>query len=470
MTEHHDNVQDIAAKLARRSRRDGVLLDDLASEAAAAAVEYDRLASRPDPDPDPGPRPDPDPGPRPEPEPEPPRPIPPRGYTIPAWAQRPETPERPSGHRLRVRGGEAITPAIRSYYKANAVGADEWLHVVVEGAQHGELVLGSKYQAHNDGRPLNVYVEAFDGPGSAMIDGTRLASYAGTRVENLVMDGLDIRKAPGAKSPWWDDSTNGRVWLLNLRPMQNVSEALAGSNYHGGKWGYKPSDGTDFLFVQGTRHGRDPELGRNTRWFEHPIYVTGDGETWLLDNDFMGGNRTSIHMNTPRAGYWAQRVRNPCVIMNNNCEVGMEWGHDDGGSCITVWESRDKCLVAENAILSRYGGIAIAHQPTDAEQYSQYPTPHNFALPSGHVHQEPLVYGNRIDTRTGTRGCMSVSSAQRAEVVGNVIQHHDNMHLIIDTKFSVERGAPPCGRVIYDMDDDNVWHWDGSSYAPVVVR
>ena len=392
----------------------------------------------------------------------------------------PPPPRVDTQHKLVVLPGEGVTYALRYYYKTNRVGAEEWVDVEIRGGGHGPVDIGLKDAAHNDGLPLNVRLWTQD-PGAAEIDGLCWGNYGGTFVASLVVENLDVRKAPGQRAAVSDISFNGEscagnVWLRSLRPLQNVAEALAGENYEGLKWGYKPSDGSDLLVISGSRHGVDSMLGEPTRIWEHPIYETGSKRIFIEDNDLRGGNRTPAQCNTPRAAVspapWPQVSPDTVVIRGNRCSTGLLWGHSDGGAMI-VWESSGLVLIEENDVVSEYGGIAIGHQPTSAAQYHSkgYPYPHNFQVsPEGHTHKEVIVRNNKVHILPGSsRAGISVSSALKATIEGNEILHEGSgPDYVIDGGFAAKSGAPRCTDVLIDAPADQVETYDPISgkYVP----
>jgi hypothetical protein len=359
-----------------------------------------------------------------------------------------------------------INESIRDYYEQHSVGADEWLDVLVHGDGHGDLNIGGKYKIHNGGKPLHIYVRC-ESPGSALIDGHKIEGYGGTYVAGHVCQGLDVRKAPYERAAISDTAASGQVWYLDLRPLQNVEEALAGINYMGGKWGFKPSDGQEDLVIMGTRYGRDDKIGRPTRWWEHPLYETGARRIYVIDNELRGGNRTPGQFNTPRAGTWPQVSPEIVVIRGNRMETGEQWDHDDGGSLI-VWESNGQVVIEDNMITSRYGGIMLGHQPEDADQYSAWPTPHNFQVsPKGHVHRKAIVRNNRITITEGSRAAVGIDSCLDATVTGNTVTHESGgPEFIVDGEFAAKRGAPLCASVVHDFDNPLTYDRESGDYVP----
>jgi hypothetical protein len=445
MTNHNDTIRSLKAALnsARLAREDY-------REALEALREPEEPTRPVDPEPEP------------EPEVRPPsrptRPLPPPSDREPRL-EPPATPDFPQSFQLTVSQGQNINESLRSFYKDNRVGADEWVGVTVEGEGHGGLNLGGKYQVHNDGKPLNVYVRARES-GGAMIDGHKIEEYGGTFV-------AQIRKAKYERAAISDTGASGTVWYLDLRPLQNVEEAKASKNYEGGKWGFKPSDGHDTLVIRGTRYGRDEELGRPTRWFEHPVYETAARRIYVIDNQLKGGNRTPIQCNTPRAGTWPQVSPEVVVIRGNDCETGAQWDHNDGGAMI-VWESNGIVVIEDNTIVSRYGGIKIGHQPVEAKQYDDWPVPHNFQVsPQGHVHREAVVRNNRVTITEGTRTAIGIDSCLKARVSGNVVDHQGGgPTYIVDGAFAYKGGAPKCAAVEHDGEGILTYDPVSKNYVP----
>ena len=446
MSNHDETIDHLKAALrsARGSRRDY-------QDVLQALRDCQDDTEPPDPEP-------PDP-----PRPEPPRPVPPPSG---GGLEPPPTPDIPQAHRMEVGQGVNINEAVRAYYESATVGADEWIDVLVHGDGHGGLNLGGKYKVHNGGKPLNLYVRC-ESPGSALLDGHKIENYGGTYVAGHVCQGLDVRKAKYERAAVSDTGASGQLWYLDMRPMQNVAEALAGINYMGGKWGFKPSDGQEDLVIMGTRYGQDDEIGRLTRWWEHPLYETGARRIYVIGNELRGGNRTPGQFNTPRAGTWPQVSPEVVVIRGNYMETGSQWDHNDGGSLI-VWESNGIVVIEDNDITSRYGGIKIGHQPEDADQYDDWPTPHNFQVSTeGHVHRKAIVRNNAVRITEGSRTGIGVDSCLDALVEGNTVIHEGGgPEFIIDGGFAAKRGAPRCKKVVHDFANPMTYDRVNGGYVP----
>lgn len=384
-------------------------------------------------------------------------------------ATHPNFPERPRDV-LTVREDDDPNVIARVFYKNNP--DTEWVGLKFVGRNDYQLRVGGKYGIHRNGRPISVWVE---GDADAEVQGIEVDGYGGTFVKNLVVDDLAVRKRKGAKACVEDRMASGKWWFRKWRPRQNVYEAKARTNYNGAKWALKPSDGVEQLVVVDSPRVIDPLLSAYPMWWEHYGYFTGVRRYWLVNSDISGGNRTGEQSNTPRAGNeekWPWIAGDVSVVIDCNIEVGLEWDHDDGGSALTEWEQAvgSKGLFAGNTIKTRYGGISIAHQPGNAEQYDEYPLPHNLADEDGFVHLgEWWILDNKIHITEGTRGAISISSCRKATVAGNDIIHDggNSLPIVVDGGFAIKSGAPRCdsGTIMIDQPGIDIGTYINGDYV-----
>ena len=385
------------------------------------------------------------------------RPDPPDPPPVDPGARHPLTaPEIivPSSADITVRPGDDINAAIR-----NAAGA-EHLVVAIEGVHEVGIDLQKKYGGHWAGDPMSI--ELVGATSDAEIRGLSIQGYKGGRVERLALHSLAVRVAPGTRAAIWDVESSGEV-LLNDVPLYR--DLTPGAGYDGAKWGIKLGDGTDLLHVANCPRGLDPITGKLTRYWEHWLYGNDVMEAYIIGNDMAGGNRTGMQLRTPGTpGYrWPT---GPMLIESNVCnDYGWDWDFDNGGSAITIWESRGPLVIRGNEVVRpKYGALQIAHQPPDQIPWE--------VSPEGHVHEEVYVEGNLFDSRGGNRSNATVSSAVFAHIRDNELRH-DRSELTIDGSTAAKWGAPPCKDVIvegdheieqYDPATGDMKPWDPNQY------
>lgn len=374
---------------------------------------------------------------------------PPPTFGLPEWYYDPGMPETKEAHNVVVDPDEDPTKVIRAFYKDNDVGPSEWVSALIHEVNPHSLIVGAKDGVHNNGRPIRL--EVLGNAASAELQGIQVGSDHGTFVEDLVIDDVSLRNPKFWKAPLWDSGPSGNWWISDCRFYQNLEDSQTGANYDGGKWAIKPDLSPRSFYMADCPESIDPITGNRARWFEHNLYASGIGALFVLRNQLLGANRTAMQSRTPNAKGHPKVISGPCFIVGNTCEAGFDHDYKNGGSAITLWESREGTLIANNVIRSKYGGIAIAHQPQSQPQYAAYPEPHNLALPSGHTHSRPYVLNNEIDTTEGDRSCIEVSSALSAEVFGNECKHHSAYPLTVNSGFAMRNGAPKCGPIEHDM-------------------
>ena len=449
-------IEEIRARIARASRRLSRDVDRL--------LEFTRVDERETTQPVREPVREPDPV-RPEPV-----DPPPSGWDgqIPRWAEIPRFPAPPDEY-ISVLPTEDPNLVTRAYFERNPDRSAVRLRI--RGINPNQIRAGGKYGIHREGRPVSVFLEGNDP--DAEVQGIEVDSYGGTFVENLYVDDLAVRKRAGTKSPVEDRTASGNWWFRKFRPRQNVTEAVQGTNYNGAKWGMKPSDGVEQLVVVDSPRVIDPVLREYPKWWEHYCYLTGCRKYYFSKTDLSGCNRTGFQSNTPRAGDWPWIAPEVDVVRDCLIEVGLEWNHNDGGSAITRWEQAlgGNSWISHNTIKTRYGGISIAHQPPNAAQYDQYPTPHNLADDEGYTQQGyTFIINNSIWITEGTRNAISISSCRGAWIEGNSIRHDggNGTPIVVDGGFAIKNSAPRCDPATIHINQPGitVGTYQDGSYVP----
>ena len=153
--------------------------------------------------------------------------------------------------------------------------------------------------------------------------------------------------------------------------------------------------------------GETPESpGINLR--EHSGYLkSSNGETWIVQNDLRGGNRTGFQIR-PQASN-NDRPVGPVVIAYNRAE-GYGWNNGstpetfDGGSAISVWSNPDApTFIFRNTITdAKYGCLMVGAQDHERNWYNDQ------GYPIADVH----VAENVFDNPRADRGAVSVSGVE----------------------------------------------------------
>lgn len=396
-----------------------------------------------------------------------------------SWAptRRPPWPSDDGGWRITVGPNDDPNALARMLFQDRP--EVDTVTLNIHGVNPHTVRIGMKNGIYRDGNlPFSVFLR---GSADSEIQGIDIGDTRGYCV-NLVVDDLAVRKPSGFKACIEDDGASGTWWLRKFRPRQNAEQAriylegLPGDhNYGGAKWAIKPSDGVKRIVAVDCPRVKDPELGIYPQWWEHYGYLTAVKRYFFDNVDMSGGNRTGMQDNTPRAydgQAWPWVECEEAVVINCHMEVGTMWSMNSGGKALTSWQMAAGSIgiYAGNTIVSKYGGIGLAYQPVDADQYKDWPTPHNFGDRDGFVHKgDWFILDNDIHVTEGGRSALSINGAHHAVVAGNKITHNGTGPLIVvDSKTSLKNGAPRCLKTAIHIDQPgyDVMTYDGNTYVP----
>ena len=164
------------------------------------------------------------------------------------------------------------------------------------------------------------------------------------------------------------------------------------------------------------RGERPDEPGINLR--EHSGYLKSSrGQTWILENDLRGGNRTGFQIRPQRDSN--ERPVGPVVVAYNRAQ-GYGWnnGHTpetyDGGSALTIWTNPDDMtFVFRNEITdAKYGCLMVGAQPPEK----------NWLNERGFAIGEVFIAENRLENLQGDRGAFEVTGVERLHMYANEVQ------------------------------------------------
>lgn len=211
--------------------------------------------------------------------------------------------------------------------------------------------------------------------------------------------------------------------------------------------------------------GKQPGTpGINLR--EHVFYLKSSrGQTWIVENDLKGGNRTGFQIR-PEPANQAEPI-GPVVIALNHSDGygwnhGMSGGSFDGGSAITVWTNpRSDTFVLGNRITdAKYGCLVLAGQDPARNWLNEN------GFPIHEVWVWDNVFENSQQGRPATlpkRGAASVTAVERLHWGPNDLQL--GARLTLNSRWGMERHGIANGEVLlYDRGilADDVRTWDAS--------
>jgi hypothetical protein len=321
----------------------------------------------------------------------------------------------------------------------------------VAGKHNDSLRLCKKYGAHtSDNGDLVIQVVGVHTDKPAEIRGIHFYGERGT-VRSAEFHNLRVSSSHGARSPILDIAKSERLVFNNIE-LYPDHDNLTSYGGAGMKWGFDLGDGSDYLHINNCRRGKDQ------RFEEHWAYLKSTGALFITNNDIGGGNRTGFQVRSP-GGY--EPPHGPMVISNNVAmDYGWDWGFDNGGSCITIWESLQyPVYILNNKIMNaKYGCVAIAHEPQDQDPP---------LLRNGRAHSKVIMKGNTFTNPIGDRTCVSISSTNEVLVLENRIKG-SQADLVIDSKTAWTWGALPCikVRIIPRLQNSlNILQWNGREYV-----
>jgi len=238
---------------------------------------------------------------------------------------------------------------------------------------------------------------------------------ANSGIGRLIMDGC-----------WWLASSD-------YSPGREHEGHRHASGMHIDKW--------DLLIWRRHRwRGKTPNApGVNLR--EHSAYLKSSrGQTWILENDLRGGNRTGFQIR-PEPGH-NERPVGPVIIAYNRAH-GYGWNNGDtpetfdGGSALTVWTNPDhKTFIFRNQITdAKYGCLMVGAQPEGLNWFN------DAGFPIGEVH----VAENHFENERGDRGAVGLTAVEDLHLYENEI-HGD---LTLNSQWGMRRHGIGNGTVSF---------------------
>lgn len=350
-----------------------------------------------------------------------------------------------------VKPGQSIEQVIR-----DARGAFVFT-VGIDGVFSEAVHINKEYGAHWGGDDMRINLVGVSD--DAEIRGLSWHSYGGNTVKSLGVYGVAVRNSQITRAPIWSEAYIEQLTLSRV-PLY-IRADPSGDYYEGAKWGIKISDGCGRFIASRCPRGQDPMHGVPTRYYEHWAYITSVLEAYVMDCDMSGANRTGFMARTPGLDGFLWPTGPYLIDGNIVRDHGKDWSVHNGGSAITVWESRGLLQITNNQVTnSRYGCCMIAQQPADQNPFT--------VDSAGHVHEHVVIENNTFDNSSGDRMGLSCSSVVDLRVANNSVTPPDgsSWDMIVDDKWSYDQGAPPCDIVDIDLKAGT---WDGTKlvdYAP----
>ena len=345
------------------------------------------------------------------------------------------------------------TQDVNELIRDNAISGE--LFVIGISGKHTEsLRLCKKYGAYTkDQGDLVLQVIGVDN--DAELRGIHIYDEMG-RVTSAEFHNLRVSTSYGARSPILDIARSDRLVFngITLFPDPDNITDFGGA---GMKWGFDLGDGSDYLHINNCKRGY------GERFEEHWAYLKSTGKLYITNNDIGGGNRTGLQVRTPGD---KEPPHGHMVIYNNYArDYGWDWGFNNGGSCITIWESLNyPVYIINNTIVNaKYGCLAIAH--TAPQEFE----PH--LLPTGRAHSIVTLMGNKFTNRIGDRSCVSINSTEIINIVSGKFDGGLRPDIIVDSKTAWKWGAPICRHHLLSssLEQFDIQHWDGTQYVPVEI-
>ena len=345
------------------------------------------------------------------------------------------------------------TQDVNLLIRENAV-SGELLVIGIKGKHTESIRLCKKYGSYTqDYGDLVLQVIGMDE--DAEIRGIHIYDDVG-KVKSAEFHNLKISTSYGARSPILDIGRADRLVFngLTLFPDPDNITDFGGA---GMKWGFDLGDGSDYLHINNCKRGE------GERFEEHWAYLKSTGELFITNNDIGGGNRTGLQVRTPGE---KEPPHGHMVIYNNYAkDYGWDWGFNNGGSCITIWESLDyPVYIVNNTIINaKYGCLVIAHTPPQEVE------PH--LLPTGRAHSLVTLRGNKFTNPNGDRSCVSINSTEIINIVSGKFNGGVRPDILIDSKTAWKWGAPVCIHPLLAsrLRKFDIQHWDGTKYIPVEI-
>ena len=178
---------------------------------------------------------------------------------------------------------------------------------------------------------------------------------------------------------------------------------------------------------------------------EHSAYLKASrGETWILENDLRGGNRTGFQIR-PEVGE-TDRPIGPVIIAYNHAH-GYGWNNGstpetyDGGSALSVWTNPESAtFIFRNEITdAKYGCLMVGGQPPGR----------NWLNANGFPMSTVFVAENVFTNPRGDRGAVSLTSIEDLHLYGNEISGR----LTLNSEWGMRRHGIANGEMyLYDPE------------------
>jgi len=176
---------------------------------------------------------------------------------------------------------------------------------------------------------------------------------------------------------------------------------------------------------------------------EHSGYLKSSrGQTWILENDLRGGNRTGFQIR-PEVDH-NERPVGPVVIAYNRAD-GYGWNNGrtpetfDGGSALTVWTNPEgPTFIFRNEVTdAKYGCLMVGGQPEGLNWFNE----------NGFPIRDVYVADNHFENRNGDRGAVSLTAIEDLHLYANDIDGK----LTLNSQWGMIRLGIPNGRTaLYD--------------------
>ena len=253
------------------------------------------------------------------------------------------------------------------------------------------------------------------------------------------------------------DLTIDGCWWLQRREAPTDGSVAHASGMHIGGW-------RRLIWRRHRWRGEKPDQpGVNLR--EHSAYLKSSrGETWIVENDLRGGNRTGFQIR-PEPGHNEQPV-GPVVIARNFAD-GHGWNHGDsrrsfdGGCVISVWSNpAGKTFVVGNRITdAKYGCLLLGGQPRGKNWFNER------GFPIGETWIWHNVFENSHGGRQAglpRRAAVDITGPERVHFGPTELP--EGAQVIVDSAWGIERHGVHTGEIrVYDagLTRANIWKYDG---------
>jgi hypothetical protein len=202
----------------------------------------------------------------------------------------------------------------------------------------------------------------------------------------IIIDGFWMLYPKGAEDGTWSAGIHAANWQrLVLRGLK--------------RRGRKPSD--PGVLYQG-----------------HAFYLKGSGksgsETWLLENDLRGGNRTGFQRRPGTDEPYLSHPMDTLIVADNFCDShGYDHESEDGGAAFNQWATGGPTFIVRNRARNcRYMALLSSAQPpyTDPQGVTW---DRNWYDAEGYALGDIYVDGNDLGNVGSPRHCVSLNHSRR---------------------------------------------------------